>query len=118
VLIGVRAEAYVEWASNKVIEKYRFYYPYQELLLTSTIADPQEEAQIDKSKGSSSLLVELLLAVIVILVVALLVVGTTKCVRRYYKVPRLLNEEELPEGRSGGVELNADYSKYGVSSSN
>lgn len=94
MLIIVKAEVVLQWKSNREIEDYRFYYPYQELLLGTASKEKEEEP-------ASSGIITILYGVVVILVVALILLALTKCYRRYYKVPTMLVEEDHNISQSG-----------------
>jgi hypothetical protein len=42
-LLIVKAEAVMQWPRNNFTEKYRFYYPYQEVLLSQFHSDVSRE---------------------------------------------------------------------------
>ena len=94
VLATVRAEVTMKWP-NQQEEDYRFYYPYQELIINPVITGPVTESAVDMEEDSS-LVVQLLIALVVVLIAVVVGLAGVNCYRRYIKVPRLLVEEDLP----------------------
>jgi hypothetical protein len=43
VLVGVKADVVMQWPKNNFTEKYRFYYPYQEIMLSQFHSDVTRE---------------------------------------------------------------------------
>ena len=92
VLITVKAEVTVRWKVDEVVENYRFYYPYQELIVNPVISKPVDKDGPHPEEDSSSLVSELLVGLVFVVVVGGVMLGAVGCYRRYARSPKLLIE--------------------------
>jgi hypothetical protein len=92
VLVIVKAELTIKWKTNGQVEEYRFYYPYQELIVNPFIKEPETKPTEDKPE-ESSLIVELLIAILIVVMLAAIFIIGLKFYKKYYRVPDTLIEE-------------------------
>lgn len=102
----VKAEVVMRWPRNNFTERYRFYYPYQELLLSQFGADELTEEEAGSPQESS-------LPGIAFVVVAVVVVGALTLLairwlkRKYWRSNPFVTEldEQRSESIENGTEL-------------
>lgn len=104
VLVGVKADVVMQWPRNNFTEKYRFYYPYQEVMLSQFHSEvTREEDQTTTEPSSSSSLTGIIVVGVVAIIVGVLTFIAVRWLKhKYWRSNPFVTE--LDEQRSESIE--------------
>lgn len=104
MLVGVKADVVMQWPKNNFTEKYRFYYPYQEIMLSQFHSDvTRENDQTPAEPSSSSSLTGIIIVGVATIIVGVLTFMAIRWLKRkYWRSNPFMTE--LDEARSESTE--------------